>query len=106
MGQDPDLGQDVCMGHDPNIGAGPRMEQNRSIGHDPCMGEDPGVGQEGSASPSSPMGCRSTRAVHAAEAPSSTRDVEKLLGCLINTAAVVFVLCITCKACWLLFRMR
>lgn len=44
--------------------------------------------------------------MRAAEAPSYTRDMEELLGCLINTAVVVFVLCITYKACWLLFRMR
>lgn len=70
------------------------------------MGEDPSVGQEGTASPSSPLGWRRTQAVRAAEAPSYTRDMEELLGCLINTAVVVFVLCITYKACWLLFRMR
>lgn len=43
-------------------------------------------------------------ALHAAKSRLYTGDIKKLLSCLINTAAVVFVLFIIYKAFWLLFR--
>lgn len=43
-------------------------------------------------------------ASHVAKSRLYTGDIKKLLSCLINTAAVVFVLFIIYEASWLLFR--
>ena len=47
---------------------------------------------------------RRMRALRAVKSRLYTGDIKKLLSCLINTAAVVFVLFIIYKASWLLFR--